>query len=87
MRNPGGYVCISGPDGTREADSFTCFHCSRVVVVRARTSPTDAGGMCGVCAKMICPACVDEGVCHPFEKKLEAAEASYHARRSYGLAS
>lgn len=86
MRNPRGYACISDPDaGTREADTFTCFHCNSVVFVKPMASPTDVGGMCGLCAKLICPACVAKGNCDPFEKKLERVEASYHALRSYGI--
>jgi len=87
MRNPGGYGVAFG-DGKilSEADSFTCFHCNSVVFVKPKCDPTDLGGLCKCCMKMICPKCVDKGICDVFEKKLERAEAAYHARRSYGLA-
>ena len=85
MRNAGGYSCITDPDlGTIESDTFTCKHCNRVVMVKPKTSPTDAGGMCGMCAGLICPACVADGRCLPFEERLARMEARDVARRSYG---
>lgn len=85
MRNPGGYFFSFDADGTRqESDTFTCFHCNHVVIVKAMCDPTDLGGMCRLCRKMICPKCVDLGACDPFERKLRREEAAYEARRSYG---
>jgi hypothetical protein len=85
MLREGGYVCLTDPEhGVREASTFTCAHCNKVVVVPPRADPDKLGGFCRMCMKMICPTCVDTGTCDPFEKKLELAEASYHARRSYG---
>lgn len=75
MRNPGGYAFSFDPGGIRqEADTFTCSHCNKVVVVRPKCNPDELGGMCRLCVKMICPTCVDEGSCAPFEKKLEQIE-------------
>lgn len=80
---PQGYAIVCDPvEGNREADTLTCFHCNRVVHVRAKAAPEDVGGFCRMCMKPICASCVD-GPCVPFEKKLEQIEAQYHARRSY----
>ena len=76
MRNAQGYACISGPDGIREADTFTCNHCQRVVHVKARADPAEIGGFCTLCSKHICKHCVGLG-CMPFEKKMERLEARY----------
>ncbi len=85
MRKAGGYAYTFDVGGIRqEADSFTCNHCNRIVIVKPKCDPYDLGGMCRLCEKMICPACVDLGKCDPIEKKLEREEAAYHARRSYG---
>lgn len=85
MLKPGGYVCES-VDGKiiREADSFTCNHCSRMVEVPYKQDPAKLGGFCGGCGKLVCSGCVGKG-CRPIEKWLEEQEASYHARRSYGV--
>jgi hypothetical protein len=81
MRNPGGYAFSFDPGGIRqEADSFTCFHCNRVIMVKPKCDPTELGGMCRLCMKMICPECVDKGSCDPFEKKLERSEKEYRRR-------
>lgn len=86
MFRPGGYAFSFDAGGVRqEADTFTCFHCNTIVIVKPKCNPSDLGGMCRVCEKMICPACVDLGQCDPLEEKLKRAEQSYQARRSYGL--
>ena len=86
MFRPGGYIFSFDVDGIRqEADTFSCNHCGRVVIVQPKCDPADLGGMCRLCDKMICPACVDLGKCDPVEEKLQREENSYHARRSYGL--
>ncbi len=86
MRNAGGQFSIFDPDGPRqEADTFTCCHCNKVVIVKPRCDLNDLGGMCRLCMKMICPICVDLGSCDPFEKKLERIEARDYAIRSYGI--
>lgn len=83
MRNPSGYATFT-TDGviTKERDTFTCFHCNRIVHVKPKCDPADLGALCKVCMRLVCPRCSDKG-CIPFEKKLERAEARYHARRSY----
>ena len=81
MFRPGGYAFSFDVDGIRqEADSFTCAHCNRIVVVKPKCDLTDLGGFCRLCIKMICPACVDIGSCDPFEKKLERQEKEYRRR-------
>ena len=83
MRNAQGYACITDPDhGIREADTFTCFHCNSINHVKAKADPSELGGLCKVCMKLICPRCVGQ-TCVPFMKRIEREEARYHARRSY----
>jgi hypothetical protein len=85
MRRPGGYFFSFDPGGVRqEADTFTCAHCNRVVIVKAKCNPDDLGGMCRLCMKMICPACVDLGACTPFEKQIEAQERAFRLKRMAG---
>jgi hypothetical protein len=87
MRNPGGYAArIDKETGKTlvEADTFSCRHCQRIVHVRPKERPEDIGGLCGMCHGLICPQCLGQG-CDEIERKLERWEASYHARRSYGL--
>lgn len=89
VRNPQGYATLTDIQSGKtiaECDTFKCQHCQRVVHVKAKANPDKLGGWCRQCAKAICPKCVATGRCEPFEKKLEAEEARYHARRSYGLA-
>lgn len=85
MRNPGGCVIITDPYApVREVDTFTCCHCNSIVKVEPGARAEDCGGFCRMCMAPVCPKCAD-GPCVPFEKKLEAEEAAYRARRSYGL--
>ena len=85
MRNAHGYAVITGPDGLhQEFDTLVCRHCNRISHLRPKQRPEDYGGFCSVCSGLVCPSCVGKG-CDPLEKKLERAEASYHARRSYGI--
>lgn len=82
MRSPQGYVTIASPSGSeKEADTFTCFHCQRIVMVRPLEPPENMGGVCKVCYKLICPRCVGAGVCSPFERQLEEIEARDRFRR------
>jgi hypothetical protein len=83
---PGGYLEVTGPgSGAGLSDTLTCFHCNSVVEVNAKQRPEDAGGLCYVCMKLICPRCVGNG-CTPFEKKLEAWEARGRLLRDMGFA-
>lgn len=88
MRNPGGYGVATDRETGKvisETDSFTCGHCGRIVFVKPKCDPADLGGNCYLCWKLVCPQCHAKGNCDPMEKKLDRMEASYHARRSYGL--
>ena len=86
MRKPQGYAVLYDGDGAiAERDTFTCGHCNCVVHVKPQADPADVGGLCKCCMTLICPRCVQTGVCDPLEKKLERQEARYHALRSYGL--
>jgi hypothetical protein len=86
MFRPGGYLYSFDPGGVRqEADTFTCHHCNRVVIVRPKCSPDDLGGMCRLCMKMICPSCVELGLCTPFEKKIEEQETREYRLRCFGV--
>ena len=86
MFRPGGYAFSFDPvDGCQEADSFTCCHCCKVIIVKPKCNPDDLGGMCRLCMKMICPTCVDLGTCDPLEKKLERMEDRGRILRSYGI--
>jgi hypothetical protein len=85
MRRPHGYAVITGADGkVQESDTATCRHCNRVFHVGPKQRAEDIGGFCGVCSGIVCSECVGNG-CDEIERKLDRWEASYHARRSYGL--
>jgi len=86
MFRPGGYLYSFDPDGVRqEADTFSCSHCNRIVIVKPKCNPDELGGMCRLCMKMICPSCVDLGSCVPFEKKLEEQERRDRRLRCMGV--
>jgi len=86
MRKPQGYAfLVDGDTGKVDtADTFQCFHCQRITLVKPKERPEDLGGFCTVCTRLICSGCVGGG-CDPFEEKRKRMEASYHARRSYGV--
>lgn len=100
MRKPQGYATIVGADrsvvnldGLRceevktsnlEIDTYSCFHCNRVIHVKPMMDPADMGGLCKICMKLICPHCLNQG-CVPFEKKLEMMEDRDRTLRSYGV--
>lgn len=85
MRRPGGYALVTRSDGRHiECDTFTCKHCNRIVHVRPKQDPAELGGMCKVCSGLVCSECVGKG-CDEIQRKLDRWEASYHARRSYGM--
>ena len=86
MRGLTGYATLIDPDGPkREADTFICAHCQKIVHVRTREALENLGGRCSVCDGLICPSCVARHACDPFEEKLKRMEARHQARRSYGL--
>lgn len=86
MRNPGGYVRITSPEGVRELDSYTCGHCGRVTFVRPKERPEDLGGLCRLCGKPVCSGCHRRGTCDPLEKKLDRVERTQDFRRWFAEA-
>ncbi len=85
MLKPGGYAVTTFADGRQlETDTATCRHCNAVFHVGVRQRAEDIGGFCAVCSGIVCQRCVGKG-CDEVQRKLERAEASYHARRSYGF--
>lgn len=86
MRNPHGYLTISGPDGVEENDTATCNHCNGLVRVPPNQRAADVGGVCKQCMGFVCQACYARVGCVPFEEKLKRVEARGEALRSYGLA-
>lgn len=72
MLRPGGWAIIVDPTlgKPREYDTFTCWHCNSIVIVDRK----DKGGFCMRCMRQICAACVSNGRCIPFEKRLARIE-------------
>ena len=99
MRNPQGQATIVGPtaldDGTpigpkglREnnvADTFGCGHCQHIVHVEPLCDPANAGGLCKNCMRLICPVCVEKGICTPWEVMIERMEDKRRFRREVGI--
>ena len=83
MRRPGGYSIITDPVlRDKEADTFTCGHCGKVVFVKPFMDAAEMGGRCTCCDKLICSHCVGKG-CDPMEEKLKRWEFQGVARKSY----
>jgi len=79
MRGLTGYATLTGPFGpVKEADTFTCHHCNKVVHVKPFERRFTR---CGMCDRLICEQCVGKG-CDPFEKKLERMERAAALRRA-----
>lgn len=83
---PGGYATLIGPDGMKQADTFTCAHCNRLVIVKPGTQPED---VCWHCmdakrplAGLICKACVAKRRCAPHERWLETVERNFEKARA-----
>jgi hypothetical protein len=78
-----GYATLVDPDrnGGRamEASTVSCCHCQAVVFLHdlatGKRNESDIGGFCFRCMKPTCGPCADRGVCDPFEKQIERAEA------------
>ena len=83
MLKPQGWICISDPqEGVTEIDTFTCFHCQRVIKVAPRQDPYSLGGLCYSCNKLICDQCVGKG-CAPFEKQIKEMEDKLYRRQQF----
>ena len=76
MRNPQGNATIVGDlqrgtptiveGGVRhheaEIDTYTCFHCCRIVHVPVRADPANIGGLCKQCMGLVCSRCYAKGI-------------------------
>jgi hypothetical protein len=94
MIRPHGYVTIAHPESrTIERDAVSCRHCQRIVFVKPGTVSTvylepqqdgtwkeTPGAFCRCCMAPICLRCEAQGVCTPFLKQIEAAEARQRLR-------
>lgn len=78
-----GFIEITGPEGRREIETFTCCHCNGVADVPPPTA-TEVG-FCSLCQARECLPCARKNKCVPFEKKLEAMEARGRLRASMGI--
>lgn len=78
-----GMRCEAVTGSMVERDTYSCFHCNSVVHVPVKAD-VNFVGFCRNCMQAICQRCAALP-CEPFQKKLEAEEARYHARRSYGI--
>lgn len=73
-RSQQGEFRYEGPDGIKQASSFTCQHCNFVVAVPLMADPANIGGLCKRCMGLICPKCVARGDCDPIELKIDRME-------------
>lgn len=86
-----GVAKLFAPDGKPPVKfaTFTCNHCSHVTELAGKDRPADAGAICKTCMHPICLRCAAARArgekCDPWDAKLARAEASYEARRSYGI--
>lgn len=82
---PQGLATTTDPDGVVECDTFRCGHCQKIVLVKPKSDPAAAGGLCKICMRLTCPRCTDKGHCKTWEDKMFEEEAREIALRSYGL--
>ena len=87
-----GYAVLTDRESGRtvkEVDTFNCGHCGRVSHPEVGENPGDNFGHCTICDRHLCRRCATKmdagGGCDVYEEKLAREEASYEARRSYGL--
>jgi hypothetical protein len=80
-----GYARIFDPAKPRavEMGTLTCGHCNRVVHLHDQQGRAKSGVLvhCYQCDGKICVPCAEKARCTPFEKRLEAMEASAALRR------
>ena len=72
LRRPGGYIRVSGPDGTREYDTRRCCHCGGHFAVVPGSGTRR--GWCMSCGDVTCGAQACDA-CEPFESKLRRMES------------
>lgn len=81
-----GYLHIAQADGkVIEHDTFSCGHCSRVVVVPPKADPASLGGWCWSCTTLLCPTCAAQPACVPLERWLQRQESRDQFLRSVGV--
>jgi hypothetical protein len=78
MPRANGSLLIVDPNAprAREADTSTCSHCQRVIVLHDEQGKRreNVAVHCHGCDKVICVPCAETARCEPFERKLEAIE-------------
>lgn len=52
-----------------EADTYTCGHCQKVVIIKPGGKNDD--GVCRHCWALVCPKCAGEQRCKPIEAQIE----------------
>lgn len=85
MNRARGAITVTGPLGTAENETFTCGHCSKIVMIPHRADKDKIGALCKPCMHMVCTDCAAKGACEPFEKKIKAVEDRDRFLRSVGL--
>ena len=92
MRGTSGYARLWDPTfyggHPKEADTYSCNHCNKIVHVKPMAPLDDLGGRCGACDALICKDCLQKSYthgCDVFEEKLKRMEAKGAAIASYGL--
>lgn len=74
----GGYLRIENHndrDKAFEADTYTCKHCNRIVIVKPMCDPADLGRRCGGCDGLLCKRCSALDGCSHIEKRLAVMES------------
>ena len=74
MRNAQGYAIWQGEGKPIERDTITCCHCNAIEFVDPPPAPMKTG-FCRMCMDHLCQKCADNGVCTPFERRLEQMES------------
>lgn len=87
-RRAQGEALVVGPGKTVGAETFTCKHCNRVVLLhdlKTGNRTAEQGVMCTMCMRPVCVQCAERAVCDPFEKKLERSEARGRLLAAMGI--
>ena len=74
-----GYLIITSPDGTLEADTLQCVHCNKHYIVKPGSGKRR--GWCTLCSGTTCGSNLCN-TCIPFEKKLDEFERREKLLRS-----
>jgi hypothetical protein len=86
LRNPGGQITVFDDSGERQRDTFTCYHCQRVIFVQPRQDPATLGAVCKGCMRLVCAICADArdrgDPCTPWLRQMEIQEERAISRKS-----